>query len=57
MSIRTVYTKPGATPPYADAEGPDGLIRYKYRGDDPLHPENRALRRAYLDGLPVIWFV
>ncbi len=57
LSIRTVYTKPGATPPYADAEGPDGLIRYKYRGGDPLHPENRALRRAYLDGLPVIWFV
>lgn len=57
LSIRTVYTKPGATPPYADAEGPDGLIRYKYRGEDPLHPENKALRRAYLDGLPLIWFV
>lgn len=57
LSIRTVYTEPGQVPPYADAEGPDGLIRYKYRGDDPLHPENRALRRAYLDGLPLIWFV
>lgn len=57
LSIRTVFTEPGQAPPYADAEGPDGLIRYKYRGDDPLHPENRALRRAYLDGLPLIWFV
>jgi putative restriction endonuclease len=57
LSIRTVYTEPGRVPPYADAEGPDGLIRYKYRGSDPLHPENRALRRAYLDGLPLIWFV
>lgn len=57
LSIRTVFTEPGATPPYADTEGGDGLLRYKYRGDDPLHAENRALRRAYLDGLPLIWFV
>jgi len=57
LSIRTVFTEPGATPPYADDEGKDGLIRYKYRGDDPLHPENRALRRAYLDGLALMWFV
>jgi putative restriction endonuclease len=57
LSMRTVFTKPGDTPPYADAQGPDGLQRYKYRGDDPQHPENRALRRAYEDGLPLIWFV
>jgi putative restriction endonuclease len=57
LSMRTVFTKPGDTPPYADAEGPDGLQRYKYRGDDPMHPENRALRRAHQDGLPLIWFV
>ena len=57
LSIRTVFTEPGGTPPYADAAGPDGLIRYKYRGNDPLHAENKALRRAYLDGLPLIWFV
>lgn len=57
LSMRTVFTRPGDTPPYADAEGPDGLQRYKYRGDDPEHPENRALRRAYHDGLPLIWFV
>jgi len=57
LSMRTVFTRPGAMPPYADTEGPDGLLRYKYRGDDPDHPENRALRRAFLDGLPLIWFV
>lgn len=57
LSIRTVFTEPGQVPPYADAEGDDGLVRYKYRGDDLMHPENRALRRAYLDGLPLIWFV
>ncbi|QWZ09238.1 HNH endonuclease [Nocardioides panacis] len=57
LSMRTVFTKPGDTPPYADAEGKDGLQRYKYRGDDPQHSENRALRRAHEDGLPLIWFV
>jgi putative restriction endonuclease len=57
LSMRTVFTKPGETPPYADAEGSDGLQRYKYRGDDPTHPENFALRRAFNDGLPLIWFV
>jgi len=57
LSIRTTYTRPGATPPYEDAEGPDGLLRYKYRGTDPQHYENRALRRAKEDGLPLIWFV
>lgn len=57
LSIRTVYTPPDAVPPYKDEEGADGLIRYQYRGDDPLHAENRALRRAYLDQLPLIWFV
>ena len=57
LSMRTVFTKPGDAPPYADAEGPDGLQRYKYRGNDPMHPENRALRRAFEDSLPLIWFV
>lgn len=57
LSMRTVFTRPGDTPPYSDSEGGDGFQRYKYRGEDPAHPENRALRRAYDDGLPLIWFV
>ncbi len=56
LSIRTVFTSPGAEPPYQDTEGPDGLLRYKYRGTDPQHPENVALRRALELGLPLIWF-
>ncbi len=52
-----MFTAPGQVPPYADTEGPDGLLRYKYRGDDPMHPENVALRQAYERGLPLIWFV
>lgn len=57
LAIRTTFTPPGQMPPYADAVGPDGLQRYKYRGSDPNHPENVALRRAYSSKLPIIWFV
>ena len=46
LAIRTRFTPPGQMPPYADAIGSDGLQRYKYRGNDPDHPENVALRRA-----------
>lgn len=41
LSFRTVYRPEGAKRPYEDAVGADGLIRYKYRGTDPEHPENR----------------
>lgn len=57
LSIRTSFTPVGQVPPYEDAEGPDGLLRYKYRGQNPGHPENLALRRAYEHRLPLIWFV
>jgi putative restriction endonuclease len=57
LSIRTSFTPPGQVPPYEDAEGPDGLLRYKYRGQDPSHPENVALRTAFEYALPLIWFV
>lgn len=57
LSIRTTFTPPGHVPPYVDAIGVDGLQRYKYRGDDPNHSENVALRRALTERLPLIWFV
>lgn len=57
LAIRTTYTPPDKLPPYNDEIGPDGLQRYKYRGDDPMHPENIALRNAKELGLPIIWFV
>lgn len=57
ISIRTTFTPPGQLPPYADDIGPDGLQRYKYRGTDPDHFENVALRRAYERRVPLIWFV
>lgn len=57
LAIRTTFTPPSRVPPYNDAIGPDGLQRYKYRGTDPDHPENVALRRACEQRLPLIWFV
>ena len=56
LSIRTTYTVEGGVRPYEDAVGPDGLLRYKWRGDDPRHAENRALREAMHRRVPLIWF-
>lgn len=57
LAIRTTFTPPNRVPPYNDTIGADGLQRYKYRGDDPQHSENVALRRAFEQRLPIIWFV
>lgn len=57
LSVRTVFRREGSMRPYEDAMGPDGLLRYKWRGDDPEHSENVALRRAMLSESPIIWFV
>ena len=57
LTIRTAYTRPDQTPPYADDLGEDGLVRYKYRGVDPAHSDNRALRKAMVAGLPLVYFI
>lgn len=56
LSIRTAFTPPGQSPPYDDTVGADGYLRYKYRGHDPGHADNRALRAAMERGEPLIWF-
>jgi len=56
LSIRTTYTPEGRNRPYEDSPGPDGMLRYKWRGNDPQHAENRALREAWLRQVPMIWF-
>lgn len=42
--------------PYDDAFGPNGLLRYRYRGSDPEHPDNRGLRAAMDRRLPLAYF-
>lgn len=56
LSFTTAYRAPGKERPYEDAPGPDGLLRYKWRGDDPGQADNRALRAAMRSSAPLIWF-
>lgn len=51
LSIRT-----SSESPYSDAFGKDGLLRYAHRGTDPSHRENRGLRFAMEEGLPLVYF-
>ncbi len=56
LSFRTVYAPDPSQRPYDDEEGPDGFLRYKWRGQNPDHPDNRALRHAMVAQVPLIWF-
>lgn len=56
LTMRTVYRAPGKPRPYDDRTGTDGLVRYKWRGDDGQHWENRALRSAKAAEVPLVWF-
>jgi putative restriction endonuclease len=40
----SITTAPGG--PYDDAFGQDGLLRYRYRGNNPEHRDNQGLRQA-----------
>jgi putative restriction endonuclease len=55
LSITTVPPVPGKAAPYDDQLGPDGLLRYRYRGTDPQHPENVGLRRAMQRKVPLVY--
>lgn len=66
LAIVTTYSAPGAARPYDDVTGEDKLHRYKWRehgkaskryGESAYdHAENVALRRAWEDRVPVIWY-
>jgi putative restriction endonuclease len=56
LSFRTVFASDPNQRPYNDDPGDDGFLRYKWRGLDPQHVDNRSLREAMTNGLPLIWF-
>jgi putative restriction endonuclease len=56
LSITTAVPKSGRLRPYDDAEGTDGLYRYKLRRDAGGEAENAGLREAMRQGLPLAWF-
>ena len=50
----SITTSPNG--PYDDAFGSDGLLRYRYRGTDPNHRDNKGLRFAMEERLPLVYF-
>jgi putative restriction endonuclease len=56
LTILTTYRLRPQDRPYDDGIGPDYYPRYKWRGDNPMHADNRALRRAMELGKQVTWF-
>ena len=57
ISILTSYSPDGGRRPYDDGVGADGLLRYKWRGNDPNLADNVWLRRAMQLELPLVWFI
>ncbi len=51
ISIRT-----STKGPYDDGFGPDGLLQYRYRGEDPNHRDNIGLREAMRSDTPLAYF-
>lgn len=56
LSITTVPVADDGSRPYEDAIGHDGLLRYRYRGNDPRHHDNVRLREAGRTNTPLIYF-
>lgn len=50
----TIRTSPDGQ--YDDAFRNDGLLHYHYRGADPQHRDNRGLRQAMVERLPLVYF-
>ena len=57
LSFLTTAVRGNERPPYEDAIGDDGYPRYKWRGTDSNHHDNRALRRAMKLGKPLLYFI
>lgn len=49
----SITTSPSS--PYDDAFTNSGLLKYRYRGNDPHHPDNVGLRRVMALGKPLIY--
>ena len=55
ISITSVPVVEGRERPYDDEVGSDGLLRYRYRGSNPQHPDNVGLRLAMQRSIPLIY--
>ncbi len=57
LSILTAPVVEGRERPYDDAVGHDGLLEYRYRGTDVNHRDNRGLREAMKQQVPLVYFM
>lgn len=57
ISILTSYSPNESRRPYEDTVGDDGMLRYKWRGDNPKLADNVWLRTAMQRHLPLVWFI
>ncbi|MCY4305795.1 MAG: HNH endonuclease [Aestuariivita sp.] len=64
LSIRTVFPRPGARVWYDDQQNVhrqifegDEMVDYAFMGRDPNVADNRWLREAFENGIPVIYFL
>lgn len=56
LTIVTTPPRPGKTPPYDDQIGSDAeWFVYRYEGEDPDLWTNQAVRRAYIEGRPLMY--
>ena len=56
ISIATAPPSPNRPPPYADGMDASNRLSYRYRGQDPMHPDNVGLREAMRTRAPLIYF-
>ena len=56
LSVKTTVPRKGRTRRYDDGALTSGTFHYKMRGSDPQHPDNRGLRAAYEERIPLIYF-
>lgn len=56
ISIRTTPPHADGVRPYEDEISDDGFLRYKYRGTDRNHRDNRLLRNAMDAGATLLYF-
>jgi putative restriction endonuclease len=52
LSITTISESP-----YDDEITRDNFINYRYRGNDPYHPDNSGLREAMNKQVPIVYFL
>ncbi len=56
LSITTVPVVEDRPRPYDDGFEGSGLLRYRYRGENPNHPDNAGLREIMRGHIPLIYF-